>query len=235
MPYKTKGIALHYYKYSESSVIAKIFTKEFGLHSIIINSVRQKNAKLKLGILQPFTLLDLEFIRKPKSGLKRLKEIANSKLLIRIPNDINRRLLAVFFSEILLRVLIEGEKDELVFNFIEKTVSELEEKECVPATYPLTFLLNISSFLGFYPSKENISLPFFDLQNGRFSTKESGHSHYISGADLHNFKSLLLGLRPDLTYMDRKTLLLILLDYFKLHHHELKNLKSHTVIEQLHS
>ncbi len=235
MLHKTKGIALHYYKYSESSVIAKVFTKNFGLQSIIINSVRQRKAKSKLGLLQPFTLLDLEFIRRPKSGLKRLKEITNSKPLIRITNDINRRLLAVFFSEILLKVLIEDEKEELLFSFIAKTVSELEEKECLLATYPLSFLLNLTSFLGFYPSKENSDLPFFDLLNGLFSVTETKHSHFISGTDLHNFKSLLLELKIDLTYQDRKALLLILLDYFKLHHYELKNLKSHIVIEQLHA
>jgi DNA repair protein RecO (recombination protein O) len=235
MPQKTKGIALHYYKYSESSIIAKIFTKNFGLQSVIINGVRQRNAKSKLGLLQPFTLLDLWFMRKPKSGLKRLKEIANSKPLIRITTDINRRLLAVFFSEVLLKVLIEDEKEELLFNFTEKTVFELDEKESLLATYPLNFLLTLTSFLGFYPSKEYSDLPFFDLLNGHFSKNGVKHSHFIAGTDLHNFKSLLLGSKTDLSYRDRKGLLLILLDYFKLHHHELKNLKSHTVIEQLHT
>ena len=187
---KTEGIALHYYKYSESSVIAKIFTKDFGLQSVIINSVRQRNAKAKLGLLQAFTLLDLELIRKPKSGLKKIKEITNSKVLTRINADINRRLLAVFFSEVLLKVLIEDEKEELLFNFIKKTVSELEEKECLLATYPLTFLLNLTSFLGFYPSKEHSDLPFFDLLNGLFSVTETKHSYFISGTDLHNFKHI---------------------------------------------
>jgi len=235
MPQKTKGIALHYYKYSESSVIAKIFTKKFGLQSVIINGVRQRNAKSKLGLLQPFTIIDLEFMRKPKSGLKRLKEIAHSKPLIRITTNINRLLLAVFFSEVLLKVLTEDEKEELLFNFIEKTISELCEKKGLLATYPLTFLLTLTSFLGFCPSKEYSNLPFFDLQNGRFSEKEAKHSHFISGTDLHNFKSLLLGPRIDIPYQDRKALLLILLEYFKLHHYELKNLKSHTVIKQLYT
>jgi len=42
---KTKGIALHYYNYSESSVIAKIFTYDAGLQSFMINGIRQKKAK----------------------------------------------------------------------------------------------------------------------------------------------------------------------------------------------
>ena len=47
----TKGIALHYYKYSENSVIAKIFTEKFGLQSYIIKGIRNKNSKQKLSIL----------------------------------------------------------------------------------------------------------------------------------------------------------------------------------------
>ena len=106
---KTKGIALHYYKYSESSVIAKIFTKEFGLQSFIINGVRQKKAKSKLGLLRPLTFLDLEIYKKSKTGIKRIKEISISKVLERIPFDINRGLLAVFIAEVLLKTLAEDE------------------------------------------------------------------------------------------------------------------------------
>ena len=35
------------------------------------------------------------------------------------------------------------------------------------------------------------------------------------------------------TFLERRDMLLILLDYYKLHHHELKNLKSHIVIQEL--
>ncbi|MBC8266173.1 MAG: DNA repair protein RecO [Flavobacteriales bacterium] len=230
---KTKGISLHYYKYSESSVIAKIFTQEFGLQSIIINGIRQKKAKAKLGFLQPFTLVDLELYKKSKTGLKRIKEIGVTKVLKRIPFDISRGLLAVFIAEVLLKVLAEDEKDELLFNYIETSVSELENTNEIPNTYPLIFLIKLSAYLGFYPSKENDVLPFFDLQNGCFSEKKNSHNHFIDGEDLQNFKALLFNWKVNISYGNRKKILLILLDYYKLHHHELKNLKSHRVIEQL--
>ena len=35
MTESTSGICLHYYKYSESSVVAKIFTEKFGLKSFV--------------------------------------------------------------------------------------------------------------------------------------------------------------------------------------------------------
>ena len=100
-------------------------------------------------------------------------------------------------------------------------------------TYPLFFLFNLSSYLGFYPSKLNAELPYFDLQNGSFAEKEFGHIYFIKGEDLYNFKALLFKIKKDISYAERGRVLLILLDYYKLHHHELKNLKSHAVIEQL--
>ena len=230
---KTKGIALHYHKYSESSVIAKIFTKEFGLQSFIINGVRQKKAKSKLGLLRPLTFLDLEIYKKSKTGIKRIKEISISKVLERIPFDINRGLLAVFIAEVLLKTLAEDEKEEPIFDYIETLVSELEKMGEIQNTFPLIFLINLSAYLGFYPSKENSELSFYDLQNGCFSGKALTHNHFINGENLQNFKAILFQEKKNISQENRKKILIILLDYYKLHHYELKNLKSHSVIEQL--
>ena len=230
---KTKGIALHYHKYSESSVIAKIFTKEFGLQSFIINGVRQKKAKSKLGLLRPLSFLNLEIYKKSKRGLNRIKEISISKVLERIHYDINKSLLAVFIAEVLLKTLLEEEKEEPLFCYIETLVSELEKLDRVQNTFPLVFLINLSAYLGFYPSKENSELSFYDLQNGCFSKKGFSHNHFISGEDLQNFKTILFQEKKNISQENRKKILLILLDYYRLHHYELKNLKSHNVIEQL--
>ena len=230
---KTKGIALHYHKYSESSVIAKIFTKEFGLQSFIINGVRQKKAKSKLGLLRPLSFLNLEIYKKSKRGLNRIKEISISKVLERIHYDINKSLLAVFIAEVLLKALLEEEKEKPLFCYIETLVSELENLDRVQNTFPLVFLINLSAYLGFYPSKENSELSFYDLQNGCFSKKGFSHNHFISGEDLQNFKTILFQEKKNMSQENRKKILLILLDYYRLHHYELKNLKSHAVIEQL--
>ena len=230
---KTKGIALHYYNYSESSVIAKIFTYDSGLQSFMLNGVRQKKAKTKLGLLHPLNLLDVSFYNKSGSGIKRIKELSLSKALEKIPYDINRQLMAVFIAEALMRVLIENEKDSALFNYVENIITELEGADKISNSLPLSFLLNLSLFLGFYPSKNNDDFPFFDLQNGCFTKSDFGHNHFIKDEALSNFRSLLLNEKVVFSQKERGGLLLILLDYFKLHHHELKNLKSHTVIEQL--
>lgn len=230
---KTKGIALHYYNYSESSVIAKIFTYDSGLQSFILNGVRKKNAKTKLGLLHPLSRLDVSFYNKSRTGIKRIKEISLSKVLEKIPYEINRQLIAVFIAEALMKVLIENENEKDLFNYVEGVITELENADKISNSLPLYFLLNLSLFLGFYPSKKNDHFPFFDLQNGCFEKSDVSHSYFIKDEELSNFKSLLLNETVAFSQKERGVLLLILLDYFKLHHHEFKNLKSHTIIEQL--
>ena len=230
---KTKGIALHYYNYSESSVIVKIFTYDAGLQSFMMNGVRKKKAKTKLGLLRPLNPLDVSFYNKSGSGIKRIKELSLAKVLEKIPYEINLQLIAVFIAEALMRVLVENEKDSALFNYVEGIIAELDGPDKISNYLPLSFLLNLSSFLGFYPSKKNDDFPFFDLQNGCFTQSDFGHNHFIKDEALSNFRSLLLNEKVAFSQKERGGLLLILLDYFRLHHHELKNLKSHTVIEQL--
>jgi DNA repair protein RecO (recombination protein O) len=46
MVIKTRGIVLRAIKYSETSVIADIFTEQFGLRSYIISGVRTSKSKV---------------------------------------------------------------------------------------------------------------------------------------------------------------------------------------------
>ena len=58
----TEAIILGYINYSESSIILRAYTKDFGYKSFIIRGIRtKKKKKITLGQLQPLTILDIEF------------------------------------------------------------------------------------------------------------------------------------------------------------------------------
>ena len=67
----TKGIVLHYYKYSESSVIVKIFTEESGLQTYVLKGVRNKKSKNKVNLLQALNLVNMEASNISKRNKKR--------------------------------------------------------------------------------------------------------------------------------------------------------------------
>ena len=79
---KTKGIIFHQVKYSESSVIVKIYTELLGLQSYILKGVRKKKSKIKSNLLQPLTLVEMEVYHKENSEINFIKE--NSKLDIEL-------------------------------------------------------------------------------------------------------------------------------------------------------
>jgi DNA repair protein RecO (recombination protein O) len=80
MLHKTKGIVLHYIKYSETSIIVKIYTETFGIQSYIVNGVRSKNNKNKIALFQPLTLLDMVVYHKANAtSLNRIAEVRCSE------------------------------------------------------------------------------------------------------------------------------------------------------------
>jgi len=148
---KTKGIVLSYIKYSETSIIVRIFTREFGLKAYIINGARSKSAKSKMAFYQPLTLLDLVIYDKEGGSLSRISE---SKLILPfqlIPFDFLRSGIAMFMAEVMGRSVFEGYQNEEFFDFLESSIRLLDEKETVLVHFPLVFLWESSKYLGFAP------------------------------------------------------------------------------------
>ena len=73
MIYKTRGIVLRTVDYSDTSLIAKIYTEQFGIQSYLIKGAHRKNASIKANLFQPLALLELVVYKKEKKQLQVLK------------------------------------------------------------------------------------------------------------------------------------------------------------------
>ena len=69
MLHKIRGIVIKTTDYSESSVVAQIFTEDFGVQSYLINGVKRPKGKIRLSMLQPLHLLDMVVYFKPNAGI----------------------------------------------------------------------------------------------------------------------------------------------------------------------
>ena len=105
----TEGIVLHYIKYGESSVIATIYTKDFGRQTYIINAARSKKSQNKAGILQPLFLVDLVTYQKQTREMQRIKEIKNTPVYQNIPFQVAKSSQAIFLAEMLYKTLMAQE------------------------------------------------------------------------------------------------------------------------------
>ena len=170
MNIRSRAIILNKTKYSESSVIVKVFTREAGVQSFILKGAFSKKNRGKLALLENLTLVEITF-DDHHENIKYLSDIALYKPYSLIPFDMVRRTLFIFYNEILYKVLKDYSTDPELYDFIERSLMELDEETTKLSDVHLRFLLRFSKILGFYP-KDN-----FSDYNCHFFIEESAFIH----------------------------------------------------------
>lgn len=182
MTQSTRGIVLRYYPYSESSIIVKIFTENFGLQSYIVKGVRARKSKTKIAIFQPLTLLEFIAYHKENKSIQHLKEPRVSFHFQSIPVDLNKRSIQFFLAELLYKTIREEVQDLSLFQWIYNAITWFDLSEKSILNYHLVFMIQLSRFLGFYPKYNPAEkTAFFDMQEGRFCTNQPQNPQYVSG------------------------------------------------------
>lgn len=239
MLHKTRGIVFHVTDYSESSVVAKIYTELFGLQSYLINSVRKKSPKVKPTVLQPLALVELVVYHKERSGLQRLSEVRNNPALKSIPFDVRKSSNILFMNEVLLKSVKEEEANRSLFGFIFNSIQLLDMQELFHSDFHLVFLIQLTKYLGFYP-QENFSesTSVFNLQEGIFQEEIP----ILPAFMIHPLSEYFyLLMKSSLNYSDelkipiqyKRQLIEKILEYYQLHISGFGNIKSHKVLEEV--
>lgn len=242
---KTRGIVLHQFKYSDTSIIVHIYTEQYGRQSYIINGIRGKKSKAKINLLQPLSILNLEIYHKASRSLQRIKEFTPYTLLVSIPYQHAKRCIALFLAEILYKTLREEEANTTVFEFLVSAISLLDYDgaEVKPniGNFHLYFLLHFSRYLGFYPTDNYSSArPYFDLMKGQFVSQTPELGFAMEGEISALFHELFLVSFKEalhspsrLTNTTRSRLLDMLVQYYQLHINEIGELKSYEVLKSV--
>ncbi|MDO8966625.1 DNA repair protein RecO [Algoriphagus sp.] len=150
---KTSGLVLSSIRYKDTSIIVKIFTRELGLKSYLINGVRSMGKGSKMALYQPLTLLDLVVYNKENSGLQRISEAKLQRAHQRIPFDFSRTSIALFMTEVINRSIYENYQNESLYDFLSESVVILDQGETLLSHYPLVFLIEKAKFLGIAPEE----------------------------------------------------------------------------------
>ena len=230
MKYNSRAIALTYLKHSETSIIAKIYTEIRGLQTFIVKGVRSKNSKNKLGLFQPLKLSIISGTINKKRTFQYLNEIFLAKDVPVSILNMKNQLLSLFIAEVMSKILHENEEDERLFQYIWDLKISLIRNENINNNLALNFLLELSKFLGFYPSLENLQSKYFDLDQGEFTNEINNFC--VSEKNSIYLKLLLTKNTCDIPKKNRIELLNTIINYYKMHNHELKNITSHSIINE---
>jgi len=239
MLYNTRGIVFKYFKYSESSIITKIFTEEFGLQSYIVKGIRSKRSKIRLALFEPLTLVDLVAFHKENKSINHLKEISVNYAFQSIPLEMEKRAVLFFINELLYRSIREETPNKELFNWLCNTLTWFDMNNTGTVNFHLVFMLQLSRFLGFHPKKipgKNDTV--FDLQEGQFTDVIPQYPQYISGTTVEKLE-LLYGSTfensqsLDINNNDRRRLVDILITYYRLHLPGFGEMKSLEVLKTI--
>lgn len=232
---KTRGIVLSSIKYSESSIITKIYTEEFGMLSFMVRGVRKRKARISASFFQPFTILDLDINYKPKSNLQNIKELGLAQRTDSLHSDVRKSTLALFLAEVLHKSLEEEQQDQGLFEFLQLTIDFLDSMESSFGNFHLIFLLQLSKYLGFYPSEGNSNqITYFNMEAGTFETNPY-HDQFLN-VELSNKLIDLMKLsylERDLITLSsklRSDLLDELIRYYQLHLPGMRRISSKDVL-----
>lgn len=147
---KTRGIVIKYLKYKESSIIALIYTEEYGLTSFMINGIRSPRSKRSIGYFQPFSLLDMVVYLKSNREIQRLSEYKFFHPSFQIKQDIRKSTIILFLAEILGKLLVHEPDDEhkALFEFLSNAILTLDQLESNIENFHLHFLLKLMPYMG---------------------------------------------------------------------------------------
>jgi DNA repair protein RecO (recombination protein O) len=236
MLHQTQGIVIHTVPYSDNRVIAKIYTRDFGLQSFIVTVSRSKSGKIKSPLLQPLTQLELRVEIKEKSHLHSIKDIALGVPYQHLHNDIVKTSLALFTAELLHRTVREEERNEQLYDYISKSVQLLDLAIEGTADFHLLFMMSLTKYLGFYPlENEAGEKSVFDLVNGIYIDGAPGHFNYLDESESRLFELVSRATFEDMGEMNlngekRKVILNTLLRYYEAHIPAMQKMQSHEIL-----
>jgi DNA repair protein RecO (recombination protein O) len=236
---KTKGIVLHQIKYTDSGIVAQLYTRKYGRQSFLIRGIRNKKAGRHNVFFQPMFILELVAYNKESRTMQTIKEFSVSYTPSDIHSNIKKSCVAIFLGEVLTSVLREESPNEELFDFIEESIIYFDR--CIDgyANFHIAFLAGLSSYLGFEPAKRvSAGDHFFDMMNGIFVPFPPLNGNYAS-REVSQVLSVFFSSSYEqikdisLTGSLRNEVLETLVNYYSLHLPGLRKIRSLEVLKEV--
>lgn len=221
MLHKTRGIVFRLVRFGETSIIASVFTEQFGLQSYMVKGVRTSSRKSRIALFQPLTLLEMVVYHKESGGIMHVKEVKCFHPYQFINADVRKASIAMFINEVLNKSVKEQSHVQDIFNFILESLIHLDLLER-PENFHLQFLIGLSKHLGFGPNLTS------EVLGGRMVSEEEEIA--LQKMLLQNY-----GADVPLSYEQRKNILTVLLRFYQAHSEGFGEMKSVAVLKEVFS
>jgi len=238
MLHHTRGIVLHQLKYSETSVIARVYTEKFGLQSYLIKGVRSPKAKIKPGLLEHLSLLEMVVYYREGRNLQSIKEVRPIYVFKSLYSDIRKSSQALFINEVIYKSVKEEESNPELFRFLYESIIDLDRTGVFIPYFHLRFMARFAAYLGFSPGKNYIEGFRFNLREGIYEEQKPDHANCIDPVNAVYFKFLLSSESDpedliSIPATSRKLLLEKLIEFYELHLPSFGGLRSPEILHEV--
>jgi len=231
-----RGIVVQQVRYSDTSLIVKIYTESSGMVSFMVRGAFKQGARFRPALFMPLNLIEIVYTPKPNKDLQFLDDLSIYQHLLQLRTNMQKNAIVLYVSELLGKTIREHEVNPALFGFLFSSVQWLELVEGDFRDFHLYFSLELTRFLGFYPRLEGHGgLGYFDLTEGRFRDVAPAHAYFVGPPESAFFRALCqpnpqapgnFGLDNRL----RRTLLQEILLYYRLHIPDFHDMKSPEVL-----
>ena len=146
---KTQAIVLHSVKFGDSSLVVKLFTREKGVLSFLVNGVRSQKPKFKSSFFLPLTLVDVIIYYKFNNQLQRIKEIKIETPYVDVHYNPNKIGICFFIQDFLNKILKYEVQNSELFDFLKLSLETFDSLKTGCTFFHIQFLLKLSPFLGY--------------------------------------------------------------------------------------
>jgi DNA repair protein RecO (recombination protein O) len=233
--YCSKAIVLSSIPYSESSIICKLYTEEFGLKSYIVRSAKKKNSPTPTSHFQPLNIIEFEAYNSVKSKLETIK---TSSLILENQNlnfSIVKNAITFFVAEIIHLSLKEANPNKELFDYLFNQIHLLKNsKDEDLAEFHLHFMIEFADHLGLAPMNNYSEYEvFFDPIAGKFTNKADAQNfNKQTSFTLHKFISQkeITNEKICKNKVERNIILEALIIFYSIHITNHSQIKSHKIL-----
>lgn len=235
---RTKAILLHHVRYSDNSLIAHFYTREYGRLPVMVKGISSKRGTARFNYFQPLNIFNTELYYYENREMHNLKEMTLAYIPKRIHGDIHRTSVAMFISELLNNVIREEDVNRLLFEFIESSVISLDEMTSGISNFHLWFLVAFTDYAGIGPTRTEMTGCYFDMLTGQFTPLQPMHPDFLDQSGARVLNLLLQMSAEDLASLrlsgeERSELLARMVKYYKLHLPGIREMRSLQVLKDI--
>lgn len=238
---RLRGIVLQQFAYSDTSLIARVFTESHGLQSYLIKGAYQTRGKVRAAFFQPMTHIEFVADVKSKRDLHYMTEITVGTVYYSIPFDMHKNAVTLFISELLSKTILGQEANPSLYEYLHQSMQWLDLSRENYANFHLFFCFEYSRYLGFYPNlSRHENEEIFDLMEGIYRKAIPGHGYGVKPPLSLKIKEICESKPENLSCIElsnqsRRELLHEIVTYFRLHIPGFSGLKSVEVLKEIFS